>query len=88
MANNGFPSTDNQVDPPPWGSIDVGLAEIIDQSTNPLYTYMCEALPGASSATAVWRISRLTNATGVIQWANGDAKFDNIADNRALLPYS
>jgi len=64
------------------------LAEIIDSTTNSLYTYYCEAVPGTASSAASWRISRMTNATGVIQWADGDAGFDNVADNRASLTYA
>lgn len=67
---------------------DAALAEIIDQTTTAGYTYMCEALPGAATSAAAWRISRLATATGVVQWADGNAAFDNIADNRASLSYS
>ena len=67
--------------------IDAALAEIIDQTTSATYTYICEALPGTASSAAAWRISRLTTATGVIQWADGNGKFDNVADNRASLTY-
>lgn len=62
---------------------DAALAEIIDQTTSTVYAYHCEAAPGALSSAALWRISRLTLATGVLQWADGNAQFDNIADNRA-----
>ena len=68
--------------------IDVGLAEIIDQTTTAGYTYMCEALPGTLSSANTWRISRLAMATGVVLWADGNATFDNVADNRASLSYS
>lgn len=67
---------------------DAAFAEIIDQTTTAGYTYMCEALPGTLTSAATWRISRLTMATGVVLWADGNAAFDNIADNRAALSYS
>lgn len=59
------------------------FAEIIDTTTSATYAYHCEAAPGALTSAAVWRISRLTVATGVVQWADGDSGFNNIADNRA-----
>lgn len=59
------------------------LAEIIDTTSNALYNYHCEAVPGIASSAASWRISRLTLATGVVLWADGNSSFDNIADNRA-----
>lgn len=62
---------------------DVAYAEIIDTTTSATYAYHCEALAGSATSAAVWRISRLTVATGVVQWANGDGNFDNIADARA-----
>lgn len=67
---------------------DVSLAEIIDQTTTAGYTYMCEALPGTLTSASAWRISRLNMATGVVLWADGNANFDNVADNRASLSYS
>jgi hypothetical protein len=59
------------------------LAEIIDTTTSATYSYHCEAQPGTLTSAALWRISRLTVATGVVQWADGNANFDNIAANRA-----
>jgi hypothetical protein len=66
----------------------VDEASIVDTTTTAGVTYYCEALPGSSSAAAVWKCSKLTHATGVTTWADGDAEFDNIADNRATLTYS
>lgn len=59
------------------------LAEIIDTTTSATYSYHCEAAPGTATSAAAWRISRLTVATGVVQWADGNGNFDNVADNRA-----
>lgn len=59
------------------------VAEIIDTTSSATYAYHCEALAGSATSAPVWRISRLTVATGVVQWANGDGNFDNIADARA-----
>ena len=62
---------------------DVAFAELIDDYTSATYTYICEASPGTLTSAASWRIQRITNATGRTEWADGDANFDNIADNRA-----
>lgn len=61
----------------------VAYAEIIDTTTSATYNYHCEAQPGTLTSAALWRISRLTVATGIVQWADGNSAFDNIADNRA-----
>ena len=61
----------------------IAYAEIIDTTTSATYSYHCEAQPGTATAAASWRISRLTVATGVVQWADGNSNFDNIADNRS-----
>lgn len=63
-------------------STSVPYAEIIDTTTSATYYYHCEAEPGSATSAAVWRISRLTVATGQEMWADGNANFDNIADNR------
>lgn len=52
------------------------------------YTYIGEAEVGASVASAVWRIKRMTNSDYTLLWADGDAAFDNIWNNRASLSYS
>lgn len=52
------------------------------------YTYIGHALPGTATAGAVWRIQRLTVANNTIEFADGNANFDNIWDNRASLLYS
>ena len=51
--------------------------------------YICMAHAGADILSPVWQIQRITTAgTDVtIEWADGDAKFDNIANNRAALTY-
>lgn len=64
------------------------FAEINDTTSSLTYSYFCEASAGSLSSDAVWRISRLTNATGVVQWADGNGLFDNVADNRTSLSYS
>lgn len=65
--------------------IEPALDMIIDQTTTAGSTYVCEAYPGTASSSALWRISRLS-ATG-LRYANGNAGFVHIADNRASLSY-
>lgn len=51
------------------------------------YTYFGYALPGTAESGELWRISRLTNASGNLLFADGDASFDNVWANRASLAY-
>lgn len=53
-------------------------------------TYVGKAVAGASTASAVWQIQRLTEsgADTTVQWADGNGNFDNIWDNRLSLTYS
>ena len=53
-------------------------------------TYVAIAPVGSLQAAAVWQAKRITVAAGttVIEWANGDANFDNVATNLALLAYA
>lgn len=51
--------------------------------------YVGEGLPGASTASAEWRIKRITTSGSSIssEWADGNDAFDNIWDNYASLTY-
>lgn len=54
-------------------------------------TYVGEAAIGSATSAAVWRIKRLDESGSpelIIKWADGDADFDNIWDNRASLTYN
>lgn len=62
--------------------------EIIDSTTTAGFTYFCRAAIGTPEATAGWQVSRMEGATGKIMWADANAKFDNIASNRASLTYT
>lgn len=48
---------------------------------NGTYKYFGEAVPGTALAAAFWRVSRMEIATGRIQWADGNADFDNVFTN-------
>jgi len=52
------------------------------------YTYVGQATPGTAEAAAVWQVKRITNATTTVLFADGNANFDNVWNNRASLSYS
>lgn len=52
-------------------------------------TYVGEADPASSTASAVWRIKRLDSTSGlIVLYAGGAATFNQIWNNRAALSYS
>lgn len=52
-------------------------------------TYVGKAAIGSSTAAPVWQIARLDDTSGLVKtWADGNAAFDNIFDNRESLNYS
>ena len=76
---HGHRSSDNE---------DSNYAMIFDDTNDPIL-YLCEAVAGSASSSAVWRVKRIdTTNGGTITWADGNTNFDNIADNRASLSYS
>lgn len=53
--------------------------------------YIGEALPGTLESAPSWRIKRLTLGLDddvVTEWADGNANFDNVWNDRASLSYS
>jgi hypothetical protein len=61
------------------------IVEIDEAGT---FTYISRALPGTGTDAAGWQIQRITAATGSSRWADGNNKFDKIADDRATYTYS
>jgi len=54
-----------------------------------VYTYIGEAVIGSSAASAVWRVKRLDETSGlIILWADGNENFDNVWNNYATLTYN
>ncbi len=85
-SQDGYPRRQKDMGDGTYGEVVSAVptfAEIIDTTTSTTYYYYCEAVPGTLTTAAAWRISRLTVATGVIQWADGNANFDNVATDRA-----
>jgi hypothetical protein len=66
----------------------IAYNKLIDDYSSSSYIYICEALAGSATSNAVWKIFRITLATGLLQWADGDNNFDNVADDRTSLSYS
>ena len=51
--------------------------------------YVGEASIGTATSAASWRIKKVDSTSGtIITWADGNASFDNIWDNRTSLTYS
>lgn len=60
-------------------------------ATTPTFAYFGKAQVGSATSAAVWQIQYLTfGADGdvTVTWADGNANFDNIWDNRVSLTYS
>lgn len=60
----------------------------VDEST-PGTTYIGQAEPGTSAATSAWRIKKVIESVGgtSIDWADGDALFDKVWDDRLTYTY-
>lgn len=63
-----------------------GLKQRVDEQST--YTYIGRASPGSATSADTWQIKRITNASGDIDWADGNIDFDNVWDDRAGLSYS
>ena len=63
------------------------VPEAVQVDDTGTYIYLGKAIPGSATSAAVWRICRITSATGTTVWADSDAFYDNVFDNRASLTY-
>jgi hypothetical protein len=76
--------------PPGLAEEDVVYAKRVDFITDSLL-YKGEAEVGALTSAAVWRVRRLTIGSDndvTEEWANGNADFDKVWDNRAGFSYT
>ncbi len=65
------------------------LATRIDDVTTVDVTYIGKALIGSNTSSAAWQIAKLNTSSGLIKtWADANASYDNIWDNRSSLIYS
>lgn len=55
-----------------------------------LITYVGKAEIASATSSAVWQIQKIDETGGdlVITWADGNASFDNVWDDRASLTYN
>lgn len=61
---------------------------MLDDTTTANVTYVGYAAPGAATSAASWKIKKLDATSGlVVRFADGNANFDNVWDNRASLSY-
>ncbi len=73
----------------PAGAAELDYATRIDDTTTANATYIGKASIASSAASAVWQIQKLDETSGLIKtWADGNANFDNVWDNRASLSYN
>jgi hypothetical protein len=71
------------------GTVEKPQAMCVDEASSTV-TYQAWAPPGTATASAGWRIRKITVSGTVtsITWADGDALYNNVWDNRAGLSYS
>lgn len=83
------PLTDSQLRATPVGTTSGALALQLDEASASV-TYVGNATPGSVTSSAVWQVKKITitGADIAITWADGDAEFDNVWDDRATLTYS
>lgn len=84
-----FPSTLKVTNPD--GS-DIGeesdYAVRIDDVTTAGSVYIGKALVGTTNSEGTWQIAKLDTSSGLVKtWADGDASFNNVWDDRATLNY-
>lgn len=62
----------------------------IDNTTTANVIYIGKAAPGSTGSQNVWQIKKLDTSTLALDktWADGNANYDNVWNNRASLSYS
>lgn len=61
----------------------------VDTTSTANMVYIGKAVVGTPNTSSAWMVKRIDTSTGAsINFADGDAKFDNIWDNRTSLSYS
>ena len=65
------------------------LLLLLDDTSTANVTYIGQAAIGSDESQAVWQIKKVDETSGiVITYADGDANYNNIWDNRTSLTYS
>jgi len=64
------------------------LAVRVDEASSSV-TYAGQAAAGTAASAAGWRIKRITESGGdvTVEWADGDAGYNSVWDDRATLTY-
>ncbi len=72
-----------------FGSTTSEEAKIVDTGDSANF-YIGWAAIGTATSAASWKIQRIGISSGVYtyEWADGNADYDNVFDNRAALAYS
>lgn len=79
------PATNTMDRQDPSGS--TPMAVQIDDTNDPVI-YIGKAPIGSATSSAVWQVVKLDTTSGLVKkWADGDASYNNIWDNRASLSY-
>lgn len=64
------------------------IATRIDDSADPII-YIGKAPIGTTNSDATWQVSKLDTSSGLVKtWADGDADFNNVWDDRTSITYS
>jgi hypothetical protein len=87
VAFRGSPTF--EVDPDTGEPVKIAGAVRLDDAGSGV-TYVGNAAAGSLTSAAVWQIKKIVELNGdiTITWADANAQFDNIWDNRASLTYS
>lgn len=80
---------DRPIVKPPSSVDSIPYTPNIDDYSTANYIYVGQADPGSLESDPVWRIKRLNTSSGLQgSWADGDALFNNVWDDRTTLTYS
>lgn len=61
----------------------------LDDTSTANVTYVGKASTGTATASALWQIKKIDETSGmIITWADGNASYDNVWNNRTSLIYS
>lgn len=88
-ANNA-PAMDSHQRPGWQHALEMPLAMRVDWNAAGTTCYIGWAAPGTATSAAAWRMKKLSLSGDDVttEWADGDADYDNVWDNRSSLSYS
>ena len=69
--------------------LSIGCRLEVDTTSTPSVVYVGISVPGSSTSSSVWQITRYNYSSGVSgELADGDDSYDNVWDDRTGLSYS